>query len=98
MGRFLQIERIVRVPCQIPAGSWDLYVAYRILESIISDRLNPYVMSIFGPYQCGFTSPKSTIDQLFKLRKKTDFHLPPLSRMMRQAYDTSNRDELYQSF
>ena len=40
-----------------------LMIAYRILSSVLCERLKPFVNKLNGSYQCG----KSTIDQIFTL-------------------------------
>ena len=42
-----------------------LNFAYKILTTIVTERLKPHVLRIVGPYQCGFMPGKSTSDQLF---------------------------------
>ena len=44
-------------------------IAYKILSTIICDRLKRYVNTMIAPNQCGFISGKSTIDQIFTLRQ-----------------------------
>ena len=41
-----------------------LPIAYKVLSSVLSERLKPMVNDIIGPYQCGFRPGKSTIDQI----------------------------------
>ena len=45
-----------------------LTIAYRILSSVLCERLKPFVNKLIGSYQCGFRPGKSTIDQIFTLR------------------------------
>ena len=80
-----------------------LNIAYKILASILSERLKPHVISIVGPYQCGFMPGKSTTDQLFTLRQileKTQERQIPTYHLFidfKQAYDTPTKDELYRA-
>ena len=46
-----------------------LPIAYKILSSVLCERLKSKVGEIIGPYQCGFRPGKSTIDQIFTLRQ-----------------------------
>ena len=46
-----------------------LNIAYKVLSSVICERLKPIVNQLIGPYQCGFRPGKSTIDQFFTLRQ-----------------------------
>ncbi|WP_369199178.1 reverse transcriptase domain-containing protein, partial [Streptomyces djakartensis] len=77
-----------------------LNIAYKILASIMCERLKPHVIRIVGPYQCGFMPGKSTTDQIFTLRqileKTHEFQVDRhhLFVDFKQAYDT-HRDELF---
>lgn len=46
-----------------------LNISYKVLSSVICERLKPIVNRLIGPYQCGFRPGKSTIDQIFTLRQ-----------------------------
>lgn len=46
-----------------------LPIAYKILSSVVCERLKTKVGEIIGPYQCGFRPGKSTTDQIFTLRQ-----------------------------
>lgn len=89
--------------CKNYRGISLLNVAYKILASIIAERLKPYVIRIVGPYQCGFMPGKSTTDQLFTLRqileKTHEFQVDThhLFIDFQQAYDTPTRGELFRA-
>ena len=46
-----------------------LNIAYKILASVMCERLKPHVIRIIGSYQCGFMPGRSTSDQIFTLRQ-----------------------------
>ena len=46
-----------------------LKIAYKILASVMCERLKPHVIRIIGSYQCGFMPGRSTSDQIFTLRQ-----------------------------
>ncbi|XP_060665569.1 uncharacterized protein LOC132797813 [Drosophila nasuta] len=46
-----------------------LPVAYKVLTSVLCERLKPHAEALIGPYQCGFRPGKSTVDQIFTLRQ-----------------------------
>lgn len=87
--------------CSNYRGISILNVAYKILSSIMSERLKPYIAGTVGPYQCGFMPGRSTTDQIFTLRQviakalafQVDYH--HLFVDFKQAYDTPRRDELF---
>ena len=53
-----------RRECKNYRGISLLNIAYKILASIMCERLKPHVIRIIGPYQCGFMPGKSTTDQI----------------------------------
>ena len=78
-----------------------LSIAYKILSSVLCERLKPFVNKLIGSYQCGFRPGKSTIDQIFTLRqilektqeKQIDTH--HLFVDFKAAFDSPNREHLY---
>jgi len=78
-----------------------LSIAYKILSSVLCERLKPFVNKLIGSYQCGFRPGKSTIDQIFTLRqilektqeKQIDTH--HLFVDFKSAFDSPYRDHLY---
>ena len=75
-----------------------LSIAYRILSSVLCERLKPFMNKLIGSYQCGFRPGKSTIDQIFTLRqilektqeKQIDTH--HLFVDFKDAFDSPNRE------
>ena len=55
--------------CSNYRGISLLTISYRILFSVLCERLKPFVNKLIGSYQCGFRAGKSTIDQIFMLRQ-----------------------------
>jgi len=51
-----------------------LHPGYKILTTLIMERLNPYVTDIIGDYQCGFSKGKSTIDYIHTIRQIVEKH------------------------
>lgn len=80
-----------------------LNVAYKILSSILCERLKPFVNELIGPYQCGFRPGKSTLDQMFTLRqileKTQEFQIDThhLFIDFKVAYDSVDREQLYRA-
>ncbi|KAE9537576.1 hypothetical protein AGLY_006599 [Aphis glycines] len=80
-----------------------LDTCYKILTTLILERLNPYVEEIVGNYQCGFRREISTTDQVFALRQimskyyefGKDLHLVFVD--YKQAYDSVDRKELWKA-
>ena len=63
-------------------------IAYKILSAILCESLKPSANTLIAPYQCGFITCKSTIDQI-KLTL-TIFFVD-----YKATFDSSRRDHLY---
>jgi endonuclease/exonuclease/phosphatase family metal-dependent hydrolase len=78
-----------------------LNIGYKILSNIIYERLKKYTQDVIGKYQCGFTSGRSTTDQIFMLRqiieKSREFDMDTYHLFIdfRAAYDSINKTKLY---
>ena len=87
--------------CAIYRGISLLPIAYKVLTTVICERLKPFAKALIGPYQCGFRPGKSTTDQILTLRqilKKTyenqiDTH--HLFVDYKAAFDSPIRDRVY---
>jgi hypothetical protein len=80
-----------------------LNVTYKILLSIIMERLKEYLEEILGEYQCGSRPQKRTTDQIFVVRQilekfyahDIDLHL--LFIDFTKAFDIINQKKLRES-
>ncbi|XP_060665319.1 uncharacterized protein LOC132797575 [Drosophila nasuta] len=78
-----------------------LPVAYKVLTSILCERLKPHAEALIGPYQCGFRPGKSTVDQIFTLRQileksyENQIDTYHLFVDYKAAFDSPRRDRLY---
>ncbi|XP_049318579.1 LINE-1 retrotransposable element ORF2 protein isoform X1 [Bactrocera dorsalis] len=78
-----------------------LNIAYKVLSSVLCERLKPTVNKLIGPYQCGFRPGKSTTDQIFTMRqilektreRRIDTH--HLFVDFKAAFDSTKRSCLY---
>lgn len=80
-----------------------LDTCYKILSSILLERLAPFAEEIVGRYQCGFRKGRSTTDQIFILKQVMEKHyefnkdLYMVFVDYRQAYDSIHREELWKA-
>lgn len=87
--------------CSNYRGISLLNVAYKILSTILCERMKPYMATNIGSYQCGFRPGKSTTDQMFTLRRILERTLEyqidtyHLFVDFKAAYDSINREELF---
>nr|XP_043068191.1 uncharacterized protein LOC122321607 [Drosophila bipectinata] len=78
-----------------------LPVAYKVLTSVLCERLKPHAEALIGPYQCGFRPGKSTVDQIFTLRQileksyENQIDTYHLFVDYKAAFDSPRRDRLY---
>lgn len=72
---------------------------YKILSTLLLERITPYAKGIIGRYQWGFIKGKSTVDYIFTLRQTMEKYyeyendLFMISVNYKQAYDSVNRQE-----
>jgi len=89
--------------CQNYRGISLLNTCYKLVSNIILNRIKPYTREIIGEYQAGFTSGKSTVDQIHTIKQivekshefDIDVHL--LFVDFKQAYDSVNRGRLWKA-
>jgi sorting nexin-29 len=90
-----------KLKCENHRGISLLSTAYKLLTSILKERLEPYAEEIIGKYQAGFRRGRSTSDQLFTVRQiltkcwEFDVDIHQLFIDFRQAYDSIRREKLY---
>ncbi|XP_043064519.1 uncharacterized protein LOC122320475 [Drosophila ficusphila] len=78
-----------------------LPVAYKVLTSVLCEKLKPHAEALIGPYQCGFRPGKSTMDQIFTLRQilekshENQIDTYHLFVDYKAAFDSPRRDLLY---
>ena len=80
-----------------------LDVAYKILATIIKNRLSVITERRLGQYQCGFRKNRSVTDQIFTLKQIMDNSIGqklPVYMVFidfKQAYDTAKREKFYET-
>jgi hypothetical protein len=58
-----------KTDCHNHRGISLLSTAYNVLSNILLARLTPYVNDVIGDHQCGFCCNRSTMDQIFYIRR-----------------------------
>jgi sorting nexin-29 len=92
-----------KMKCENYQGATLLNVAYKILSSIMLERLKEYSEEILGEYQCGFRPQRGTIDQIFVVRQilkkfyAHDIDLQLLFIYFKNAFDRINPKKLLES-
>ena len=92
-----------KMKCETYRGITLLNVAYKILSTIILERLKEYSEEILGEYQCGFRPQRRTTDQIFVVRQilekfyahDIDLHL--LFIDFKRAFDSINQKRLLET-
>jgi len=90
-----------KLQCKNYRGISLLCTEYKILTTVINNRLKKYTENTIGRYQAGFRTGKSTIDQIFTVKKllekdwEHNVEIHQISVDFQKAYDSIRRDKLY---
>lgn len=92
-----------RSECRNFRGIALLDITYKVLATIIRNRLSAYANEMIGEYQGGFRKGRSTIDQIFTIKQiqhksyeqNLDLHM--LFIDYKQAYDSIKRLQIYKA-
>jgi len=90
-----------KLQCKNYRGISLLCTGYKILTTVINNRLKKYTEHITGEYQARFRTGKSTIDQIFTVKHllekgwEHNVEIHQIFVYFPKAYDSIRRDELY---
>jgi sorting nexin-29 len=90
-----------KLACENYRGITLLNVVYKVLSSVMNERMKRYSEDLLEEYQCGFRLQRSTTDQIFIIRQvmekfyEHECDLYMLFIDFRQAFDSIRREELY---
>ena len=88
-------EKGDKMRCKNYRGIKLLKVAYKILSSIILERLKEYSEEILGEYQCGFRPQRRTVRQILEKFYAHDIDLHLLFIDFKKAFDSINQKKAF---